>query len=320
MQKPVWSALDHKIWRARSGWPRFKRVMVAFSGGIDSVALLSVFHRLAQASPFHLFAAHIHHGAGKQEAWRDEARDHCAKLCLQWKIPLLHSVPQSQELKSEEALRDFRYHELWRLKKEHQCDFILTAHHEDDLLETRFLRMMRGTGPLGLGALREYDGGLWRPFLEVSKKEIHHYVVENQLNFIEDPSNKSVDPMRNWLREELFPIMEGRQPGVLQNIARSFQLLVEFLDSEADNIELIEYGEKGVGFERDLYLSLSNQDQRMILVKALLRMGLRNYSHGQVLEIQKRLDNSQNEHSFSLGLALWSVDARQIYVCKVDKQ
>lgn len=319
MEKQVWSGLDHKIWKDRSSWSRFKRVLIALSGGVDSVVLLSVFQRLSKASPFEIIAAHVHHGPGEQESWRSAAQENCKRLCQSLGIKMVSGGPSPVELKSEEALRDFRYQELRRLRAEYQCDFILTAHHADDLLETRFLRIMRGTGPLGLEALSTFDEELWRPLLKVSKEEVLHYASENQLKFVEDPSNKSIDPMRNWLRHELFPMMEARQQGVMQNMARSFQLLVEFLDSEVDHIDLIGSERVGVEFERDLYLSLSDQDQRKILVKSFLRLGLRNYSHGQILEIQKRLDNYQSVHTFRLGSALWSVDAKQIHVSRVDK-
>jgi len=318
MEKRIWSGLDHKIWRDRSSWPRFKRVLVALSGGVDSVVLLSIFQRLTKASPFEVLAVNIHHGPGELELWRSETQEFCKQFCQNLGIKMIPSESSIQELNSEEALRDFRYQELRRIKEELQCDFILTAHHADDLLETRFMRIMRGTGPLGLEALSKIDGDLWRPLLEVSKHEILQYASENQLKFVEDPSNKSIDPMRNWLRHELFPMMEVRQAGVLQNMARSFQLLVEFLDSEVENIDLIGSGFKGVEFERNLYLSLSDQDQRKILVKSLLRLELRNYSHGQILEIQKRLDNSQNIHNFRLGSTLWTIDAKRIHVSRVD--
>lgn len=319
MEKKLWSGLDHKIWQSRASWPRFKRILVALSGGMDSVVLLSVYQRLSKASPFEIVAAYVHHGPGEQEVWRSKAQEHCQNLCQNSGIPMVTGGPSSVELKSEEALRDFRYRELRRLKAEHRCDFILTAHHAEDLLETRFLRIMRGTGPLGLEALSAFDEDLWRPFLKVSKEEIRQYVSENQLKFVDDPSNSSIDPLRNWLRYELFPIMEARQPGVVQNMSRSFQLLVEFLDSEVDNIDLTGSEMSGVEFERDLYLSLSDQDQRKILVKSFLKLGLRDYSHGQILEIQKRLDNPQKVHTFRLVSTLWSVDAKQIHVSRVDK-
>lgn len=317
--KAVWSGLDHKIWRNRSSWPRFQRILVGLSGGVDSVTLLSIIHRLSRAARFEVFACTIHHGPGPTEAWRTQAQELGKQISQNLGVTWVTNEPCINELKSEEDLRDFRYRELRKLREKYKCDFILTAHHSDDLLETRFLRLMRGTGPLGLEALREWDGDLWRPLLEISKEEIIQYATVNQLKFIEDPSNATVDPLRNWLRHELFPFMEARQKGVIQNMARSFQLLVEFLDSEVDNIDLVDTNQQGVEFERDLYLSLSDQDQRKILVKALLRVGLRNYSHGQILEIQKRLDNSQNMHSFSLGAALWAVDAKQIRVCRVDR-
>ncbi len=318
MKKTIWSGLDHKIWKNRSSWPQFKRLLIGFSGGLDSTVVLSVLHRLSMAGQFEIIAAYIHHGPGTQETWRNEALMHCQSFCEQNSIKYVQGGPSVEPLLTEADLREFRYSELRRLKLELDCDFIITAHHADDLLETRMLRLLRGTGPVGLEALVEFEADLWRPLLQVSKKRIQQYVNENQLKFIEDPSNLSLDPLRNWLRNDLFPRIERRQVGLVNNLGRSLQLLVEAL-GEGLPMEIKDLGEGNLALERSSYLALSLVEQRRMLARVLFQLGLKNYSQGQVEEWQKRLDNPQKVHSFKLGLVLCSIDAKQVRV-RVEAQ
>lgn len=312
-EKTHWSPLDHKIWNQQSTWPRFKKILIAISGGVDSLVLLSIFKRLASIGSFEIIAASVHHGPGSSEKWRFEARQFCQNFCQNLGVSLCHGGPSPIELSSENEFRDYRYLELRRIKLELSCDLILTAHHSDDLFETRFLRLLRGTGPQGLDGLKSIEGELWRPLLEISKMEILKYAKDNQIKYIEDPSNKCIDPMRNWLRQELFPQIEGRQSGLLQNLNRSLQLLVESLQNPIQ-IEIQRNNDGILGIERSLYLTLNESDQRRVLAKLLYELGIKDYSLGQIKEIQKRLDNLQKVHSFILGTVLWKIDARQILV------
>lgn len=311
MKKTVWSDLDHKIWKRRSEWPPFKKLLIAFSGGVDSTALLSIFHRLSGPGNFEVLAAHIHHGDGPTKAWRDTALESCRQVCAEHDIPFVHGGPSVLPLGTEEQMRDYRYQEMRRLKEQHQCDFILTAHHADDLLETRLLRLLRGTGPLGLAALLPLEGDLWRPLLESSRGDLLDYVNKNQLKFLEDPSNSSLDPQRNWVRHELIPFLDARQEGMSATLGRSLQHLVEAMELPLP-IELTKTGGNGLSFSRQSYWGLSKGEQRRLIATVFAKLGLRDYSHGQIEEILKRLDNPQIVHTFTLRTVLWSIDAKQV--------
>ncbi len=309
--KAIWSALDHKIWKDRERWPKFQRILVALSGGVDSVVMLTVFDRLSKAGQFELCAAYIHHGVGANQEWRTQAQKQCRDFCEQLGVRFVVGGPSSVELVSEADLRRFRYQELTRLKQELQCDFIQTAHHADDVIETRLLRLLRGTGPSGLEALREIDGDRWRPFLRVNKQELFEYANENQLKFTDDPSNASEDPTRNWVRKSLLPFIEARQTGMVESLGRSLQLLVEALEKN-DEVSFVPCRDGGLGFSRVDYLALSRSQQCHWVAQMFLELGVKDYSQGQIEEIRKRLDNSQKVHTFTVGSVYWVVDAKQV--------
>jgi tRNA(Ile)-lysidine synthase len=315
MKKSVWAGLDHKIWKQRDTWPPFARILIALSGGIDSVALCSVFRRLSLAGDFEVIVANVHHGLGKYEEWRTRAQEHCRQFCLEQGLPFIAVAGCKAELASEDELRSFRYSELRRIQKEQKCDLILTAHHADDLLETRLLRLMRGTGPEGLEAIRDLDNALWRPFLRISRAEIAEYMKQTQLKAIEDPSNMSLDPMRNWLRQDLLPHIEARQLGLVHTLSRSLQLIVEAIAHHQLPPLNIEQSGGTFCLERGFFFSQTPSEQRTIIAKLLVKLGVKNYSHGQIAEIHRRLDNSQKVHNFRLGSMQWRVDAKQVCVC-----
>ena len=158
------------------------------------------------------------------------------------------------------------------------------GHHRDDLLETRLLRLIRGTGGQGLVAMKDWNAPFFRPLLETSKKQLREYLAFRELEFIEDPTNQMTDPLRNWLREE------------------GFQLLLK-------NNQLTDDG-----LSRVYYLSLGTRDQLRLLAQYVLQQNLRDISQSQLREIQKRLDNSQNEYTFNVGHILWVVNAQHVKV------
>ncbi|MFA7292240.1 MAG: tRNA lysidine(34) synthetase TilS [Rhodocyclaceae bacterium] len=189
-----------------------RHVCVGLSGGRDSVALLHVLVRLrqqatAQASPFKLSALHVHHGLS---ARADDWAEFCESLCLSFDVPLRVArvtVSGIADEGLEAAARRARYAAFGACG----ADWLVLAHHRDDQAETLLLNLLRGAGTQGLAAMpeeRTLRGGatrLLRPLLDISRKEIEHWLALHALVWVEDDSNADTYLRRNFLRSEIFP-------------------------------------------------------------------------------------------------------------------
>lgn len=208
------------------------RVVVAFSGGLDSSVLL---HRLAAQPGIRergLRALHVHHGL---HARADEWAAHCAVTCAELGIALQVtrvSVARDSGLGLEAAARAARLGAFAAALD--ADDVIALAHHQDDQAETFLLRALRASGPEGLAAMRPWRsfaaGWMWRPLLGRSRAAIEAWAGEQGLAWIEDPAN--VDPAhdRNLLRREVLPLLRRRWPGTAASLARSAALCAEAAD------------------------------------------------------------------------------------------
>lgn len=303
-----WQAFEHQVHNVLKEWPLSgKRLVVGLSGGADSVALLHVLQRIQSGQSFQLSACHVHHGYGPdaaQNQYRDQAAEFCQNLCKQWKVEF-HCAISDGLLESEEQLRNFRYQQLRNLK----VDYIVMAHHQDDLLETRLLRLIRGTGMQGLQAMKNESHGVLRPFLSISRTEIVDYLQQNQVSWLQDPSNSNTDFLRNWLRQDWLPQLEARQPGSLKSLSRSLQHILREETPLPADLWL-----SGPALSLPVFLSLSVTQQKSVLASYLLSLGHKDFTRAQLEEVIKHLDKKQIEHTFRLARLDWYVDAQQICV------
>ena len=200
-----------------------KRLVAALSGGVDSVVLLHVLHRLRAAHRLRLSAVHVNHGLSPNAA--DWAR-FCRRYCRSLGVPL--AVRQVKVRRAgagvEAAAREARYEVLKGLR----ADAVVLAHHLDDQAETVLLNLLRGTGPAGargmpraapLGAMQ-----LLRPFLDIPREAILAYARESGLAWIEDESNADEAFTRNFLRHRVGPLLDERFPRWRENVARAARL------------------------------------------------------------------------------------------------
>jgi len=203
-----------------------KKFLCAFSGGLDSSVLL---HAAARIPGIQLRAIHIHHGL---HADADKWTRHCEKFCLELNIEvevIKVEVDKSDGKGTEAAARHARY--LAIAKHIREDEILLTAHHLQDQAETLLLRLLRGSGSQGLGAMRELSSAhgfrQLRPLLSVSKTDLQNYANTEKLSWVEDPSNEKTDFDRNYLRHEILPLLEKRWPQAAMNLSRSAGLLAE---------------------------------------------------------------------------------------------
>ena len=195
-----------------------KNIVIALSGGIDSVVLL---HFLNSHYPGNIRAVHINHNLSKH------SKDwplFCKELCLQQGVEF-KSIDINIKTSSnvEENARKKRYNSL---KSELSKNEVLcTAHHQEDQSETFLLQLFRGSGVAGLASMPKMksfaDSFLYRPFLNISKQLIVDYATKYNLDWVEDDSNINLNFKRNLLRLEFIPKLESGFKGVIKNISRS---------------------------------------------------------------------------------------------------
>ncbi|HSJ05683.1 MAG TPA: tRNA lysidine(34) synthetase TilS, partial [Longimicrobiales bacterium] len=191
-----------------------RRVVVAVSGGLDSVCLL---HLLRFGRPgVELCAAHFDHdmrpGSAADAAW-------VRGLCAAWRVPL-ESARAHAPPRSEAEGRDLRYAFLQDVAGRVGAGAILTAHHADDQAETLLFRMIRGTGLAGMAGIPPRRGLLVRPLLPFSRADLHAYARHVRLGWREDPSNIDLRFARNRIRHVVLPALERVQPGAARRISR----------------------------------------------------------------------------------------------------
>ena len=190
-------------------------MLVAFSGGPDSTALLLALHDLLEDSGHdRLRAAHVNHGLHRNSG--DWAR-HCEAQARSLGLSL---VCREVEVRAdgrgvEAAARRARYEALAELMEPGEC--LLTAHHQDDQWETLLLRMLRGTGIAGLAGIREKrrlgHGWLLRPLLDLPRGDLRAWLRRKGASYIDDPSNRDTGFDRSFLRNDVLPLLRGRWPG-----------------------------------------------------------------------------------------------------------
>lgn len=191
-------------------------LLVAYSTGLDSTVLLHLLHLLAPRLGLSLHAAHAHHGlrlASDQEA--DRAGQVCASLNIPLAVQHLN-VPQMTRHGAglEETARNLRYKFLESERQKCQADWIVMAHHSDDLAEDIILRLLRGTGWPGLGGMSGVDRKrrILRPLLAWKKSELLALALELRLTWCEDTSNSDLAYTRNRVRQQILPLLHVENP------------------------------------------------------------------------------------------------------------
>ncbi len=279
-----------------------QHIYVAYSGGVDSTALLHLTIQLK--SNINIHAIHIHHGLSKNaDHWLNVCQIEAAQLNIQFTAHRL--TPPTKRNNIEHWARTERYAFFESVMQQTPNSLLLTAHHIEDQAETFLLQALRGNGVKGLAAIAKEktfaNGFLLRPFLDLNKTELITYCQNHNLTWIEDESNQSTDFRRNALRHNIMPKLREILPQADTTLARSAELC-----AEADILihELL-----------SPYLAKITTDNRLDLMqfktysslqqKQLLKMWLTKHSlypsQAQLLQIHIGAQNMQSNWHYTLA-------------------
>lgn len=226
------------------------KYVVAVSGGVDSVALLHLLHHqntISRVRPWKMVVGHFDHGI------RDDSKANCdfvAKLTDEIGLKFYSAEGKLGPKASEATAREARYKFLRKVKTETGSKAIITAHHQDDLIETILINILRGTGRKGLSPMRN-SKDVTRPLLGLPKKEILQYAKKHDLTWWEDETNLDQTYLRNYLRHSVLPKLTAIQRQEILDLASSSQSRNASIDSILSSL----IGEKGM-VDRQWFASL----------------------------------------------------------------
>lgn len=282
-----------------------RHLMLALSGGVDSVALLDILAQLRASLHFSLSAVHVNHQISPNAA---DWAEFCARLCAGCDIPfqvVRVDLKRQPGESLEELARDARY----RVFAEQQADFIVLAQHLDDQAETLLLQLLRGAGAKGLSAMAELQdrgkgqGAIVRPLLDVPRRLILDYAALRGLQWIEDESNEDISYNRNFLRHRVLPELEKRFPGYRETFARASRNLAESVQlsddlARMDRAIAVVNGNLRVGALR----SLSGARARNLLRYWLAESGIPMPSAGRLENLQQQLCSARDDAQIHISL------------------
>lgn len=299
-ETPLARALRRRLRASPDLLPPGTRVLVALSGGLDSIVLLHLL-RFGEVVSLEVRAAHFDHAmrpdSHEDRAWaRERARA--------WGVPL-ESARSHVPLRSEAEARAARYAFLHDAADRAGASRIALGHHADDQIETVLLRMLRGTGIAGLGGMRERRGIVVRPLLAYRRKRLLRYARAAGLEWREDPSNLDTRFARNLLRQRLLPALEAAAPGSrravlhMARVAAHAERVLHPLIEEARSTAVTR---EGVDFvlARDVLLAYDPWTRARVIHGTLQRAGSR-IDRSTIRRVGSFLDASRSGATLELG-------------------
>ena len=260
---------QHALFRAET------RVVVAVSGGSDSVALAWILRELDTSGDLHLVGAvHFNHQLRDETSQRDE--EFSASVARSLDLPFaadredVRARARRERRSIEDAAREARHGFFDRARRQFDADVVALGHTRDDQAETFLLRLLRGAGPRGLAAMYPRHGTIVRPVLDCRREELRRYLDERGVTYVNDETNDDVTIPRNRVRAELMPVLVDRfNPAIVDVLANEAELAREtwaWLESVADEFE------KGDALDVERLKVAPGPLRRLVLWRAMNRV------------------------------------------------
>ncbi|HDO35093.1 MAG TPA: tRNA lysidine(34) synthetase TilS [Nitrospirae bacterium] len=255
-----------------------ERVLVALSGGPDSVCLLLLLNELRDELRITLSALYVDHGLRPGEVPSEIVL--CRELTTTLGIPLnvlrvdVRGFAEDERLGIQEAARLLRYRAFYEEARRLDADRVATGHHADDQAETVIMRLLRGSGPRGLSGIPPVRESVIRPMIGLRREEIEGYLRERDIRFVHDSSNLQDKYLRNRIRRELLPALKRYNPRIVEVLGRTADILREedgYMEIKVTKA-LMRLITKKTGDTVELFLSPLENMEKVILRRVLLRI------------------------------------------------
>lgn len=278
---------------------RKDRVLVAVSGGPDSMALLNVLFELKDEYELTLFVAHLNHGLRGDESDRDEqfVKEYVEKMGLPVYIKKVSSeVLKCKGVSLEERARQVRYEYFDELAEELNCQRIALGHTADDQAETILMRFLRGSGIKGLSGIPPVrkKGRIIRPLINVFRDEVIRYLEERKIPYMIDSTNKAQDFLRNRIRQKLIPLIEKEfNQGIKKTLLRLGDLfrvedeLIEEIVKSLKGVAKISKGTATIDLEKFKKL---NKGEKLRILRYVLRRLLGDLRQIELIHLEEILE------------------------------
>ena len=275
-----------------------RKLLIAISGGIDSVVLT----HLCFKSHLNISLAHCNFNLRGKESEEDEefVLQLAENLNLEVFVQNFETEAYAKEnkLSTQTAARALRYNWFEDLASQLQFDYILTAHHADDNLETFLINLTRGTGLDGFVGIPEINGIIVRPLLKFSREDIEAYAKTNKLTWREDSSNASTKYLRNRLRHEIVPKLKEINPQLLQNFEKTLGYLKDSNDIIEDRVEAVSDDVITHVSESAMHFNIE-EIQKLNNPKAYLFQLLKDYNFTEWNDLTNLLDAQSGKYVLS---------------------
>jgi len=271
-----------------------QKYIIAVSGGVDSVVLL---HKLIAKKPDTMtyIVAHFDHGI---RADSSEDAEFVASIAKKSQLTYELGEGKLGIDASEEQARIARYAFLREIKEKYKAEKIITAHHQDDFLETIVMNMLRGTGPRGLNPMQGQND-LIRPLMNKTKQDILDYAAEHKLEWREDPSNQDEKFMRNYVRAKIMPRISEHRAALVTN-AQKVEELYQDIDIRIQHL----LPSKNI-LNRSRFVLYSYSVQRELIRAWLLRCGVEEISRQLIERVCIACKTLPHGKKIDIGTHLW---------------
>ena len=327
-----WSQLEHAIWDQLkiNGLHDKNQFILCVSGGADSIVMMQTLLKIKPQAE--IIIVHYHHGVSSKNAAQTAFRDESFELVKNYSENLKnkHSIKfyfekSDSYLSSEDDCRKARKTFFKTIQTKYSEAILVTGHHRDDVLETRLIKLIRGTGSESFTTFKFWNGETLRLLLDTGKSDILKIAQHNNYDYIDDPSNADTTGLRNWIRNKWLKDLEQFQSGATKNLSLSFDKIVGGLDLQSDPLPTFKIEKDEfqhiiqLSFQRLDFEILSFAEKQRCLAKALRSFKDLEFTQGQIKEIIKRLDKNQKNITFSLIGINWFIDAQQVMLQLSDR-